>query len=466
MKDTLVYNRVITNLATPTHRFEMLEGVRNLVVPAVVLLEGVWEGSKGAVLYKKDVLGKDITNWDHKPALLYHPLLNYEGASACDPVVLDAQKVGLVLNTKFPDKLAVEFWMPEERLKEKDERVYNDIIAGKKVEVSTGFYSKLEMGEGEFNGKKYIGVVNSICPDHIAILPDQIGACSIKDGAGLLTNALSYSQTYSLVTTALRAKMEAAGNYWDGYIEDNFPGFVIYKDGGSLFKLAYVTGSSGVSFQGQPVPVKRVVHYVTADGTTVNTANPPTQENTVDKKKVVSDLISNKSFVEKDREWLMTLTDDQLTNLGKLSEAANKPIPVPVPVPTPVVNVNPTPAPEKKPQSVDEYISNAPPEMQPVLRAGIEANKSEKAYLIGVIMANTRNKFTKEYLEAKTDMAELRAIAAIANGDTQQQGQPQMLQGGGFFGAGGIWQQPTVNSAANEIKETPLVPPPVLAAKK
>jgi hypothetical protein len=56
------------------------------------------------------------------------------------------------------------------------------------MEVSTGLSFPLTSTHGTFNGKQFDLVAKDILPDHLAILPDVEGACSIKDGAGLVRN--------------------------------------------------------------------------------------------------------------------------------------------------------------------------------------------------------------------------------------------------------------------------------------
>ena len=58
----------------------------------------------------------------------------------------------------------------------------------KEVEVSLGMFTENDMEEGEYEGKQYKGIAKNHRPDHLAILPDQIGACSCKDGCGLGAN--------------------------------------------------------------------------------------------------------------------------------------------------------------------------------------------------------------------------------------------------------------------------------------
>ena len=68
---------------------------------------------------------------------------------------------------------------------------------------------------------------------------------------------------------------------------------------------------------------------------------------------------------------------------------------------------------DDEPTTVDEYVANAPAEMQDVLRSGLAAHNAEKSKLVAAIVANARNVFTKEQLEGKK-LDELRGIAALA----------------------------------------------------
>jgi hypothetical protein len=69
-----------------------------------------------------------------------------------------------------------------------DKRVLAAIEERRMLEVSTGRGMADNIDSGVHNGKQYAAIARGIIPDHLAILPDKIGACSIADGAGLLRN--------------------------------------------------------------------------------------------------------------------------------------------------------------------------------------------------------------------------------------------------------------------------------------
>jgi hypothetical protein len=180
---------LVSNADTATVRHETLEGRPHVVVPVVMMTEGVHKGSGGSVLYNAQHLGACPSIWDHKPIVVYHPEIDGKGASACDPVILNKQKVGIMLHTAYEDKLKCEAWIDIDRANAVDLRVMQAINNKKMMEVSTGVYVDLKNEAGEWQGEKYVGSAENLRADHLALLPDQKGACSIADGAGLLRNS-------------------------------------------------------------------------------------------------------------------------------------------------------------------------------------------------------------------------------------------------------------------------------------
>lgn len=171
-------------------RHDVMNGRDHLVVPCVMMTEGVHTGSLGPLYYPAEELSKTPAAWNMKPVVVYHPELNGQGISACDPDIVSGQGIGVLMNTRW-DKdggLKTECWLEEDKTKEVDDRVLDALEAGTMMEVSTGLFTDNEMDVGEWNGKEYKGIARNYRPDHLAILPDKTGACSIEDGAGLLRN--------------------------------------------------------------------------------------------------------------------------------------------------------------------------------------------------------------------------------------------------------------------------------------
>ena len=166
---------------------KMLEGRQHLVVPVVMIRVGTWDGSGGPIYYPADVLENSAQHWNGKPAVVYHPEMFGDGYAG-HPEIFNRQKVGTVFNAHFDgDKLRAECWLDVERLQIVDSRVLVALQKRRAVGVSTGLV-------GFDSGEKRDGatVLERILPDHLAILPDQRGACSLADGAGLLKNVRGY----------------------------------------------------------------------------------------------------------------------------------------------------------------------------------------------------------------------------------------------------------------------------------
>ena len=57
------------------------------------------------------------------------------------------------------------------------------------MELSTGLFTDNDETAGVSpKGRNYEAVARNHRPDHMAVLPDQVGACSINDGCGVLVN--------------------------------------------------------------------------------------------------------------------------------------------------------------------------------------------------------------------------------------------------------------------------------------
>lgn len=159
-----------------------LEGRDHYVVPMVMLTEGVHAGNNGPLLYQNEALTNSVPLWNGKPVVVYHPLMGRAGS----PEVFTKQRVGVVFNASVRNgQLLADAWLDVERLTSVAPKLAQQVIAGNKIEVSTGLQTAKTNLVGVHNGKSYGGVATTIMPDHLALLPGQVGACSIKDGCGM-----------------------------------------------------------------------------------------------------------------------------------------------------------------------------------------------------------------------------------------------------------------------------------------
>lgn len=412
-------------------RNDTLEGKPQIVAPMIMITEGVHNGSDGPIFYPADELAKSIVNSNHRPVVVYHPVENGAGVSACDPIQLSSRKVGITLKSIFDNdskKLFSEAWIDPERAKTVDNRVSEAIEKQTMMEVSTGYYMDLEKKEGVWNNEKYIGIARNLILDHLALLPDVKGACSIEDGAGFLrTNAeMGHETTRRLLQSKLNEDYKDDDGFNNAWIEEVYDSFFIYEYKGEYFKQPYTNSDGTVDFAEEPDKVIKVVEWRKAnDGSFVGNENDNNNNNLkgtdMDKKKIVDSLIANEKtdWKEEDRVGLMAMNEERLT---KMAADAEKKVEEKPPVDNkveekkeekkevkpPVGNTEP-----KKPETMEEYIAKAPEGIREVLNASVASLKQEKDRLIAVITANEKNEFTKEYLGTK-GVDELRGLAKLA----------------------------------------------------
>ena len=268
------FQKITFNLTPSNKRYETLEGKQYLVVPYVGLTEGVHNGSEGPLYYPPEELAKNPVTDNHRPVVVYHPMLNGQGVTATDKEVMERQKTGITMQADYDGRRKGEVWFDENKLERVDRRVLANIHAGKPVEVSTGIYHDLEEKAGERNGQKYTGIVRNMVLDHLAILPDQVGACSIAKGAGLLINA-DHGLSHNDVMDHLHSEHNKTSSpYGDSplsyrdriHIHDVFPKHVVYEKGDKTYKHEYKVKNGKASFHGEPEQVHKQTSYVCANG--------------------------------------------------------------------------------------------------------------------------------------------------------------------------------------------------------
>ncbi len=346
-------------------RHDKMMGRDYLVAPMSMITEGVHEGSGGPLLYPKDELFKIPEVWNHKPVVVYHPARNGAGISACDPIILSNRQVGVIMNTragevtvdnvKVPALLA-EAWMEEDRMNKVDERIANAIEKNEMMELSTGLFTDNESAEegAEWNGEKYDAIARNYRPDHLALLPDLKGACSIEDGAGFLRlnaksdkihitgNAMSHGNIRSLLNSWLQEENKSDEVY-DIYVEDVYESFFIYMKSGKYFKHDYSLVDNQIIITGDAKEVVRVTEWRGLNGefignkkqkktvSNINEENDDSKrkENTMDEKKkvkIIDALIacSTNSWSKDDRKTLEASDDAVLEKMLEGTIAAEK----------------------------------------------------------------------------------------------------------------------------------------------
>lgn len=483
-------------------RYEIMGGTNYAVVPMVMLAEGVHIGSNGPLFYPAEELSKTPAAWDHKPVVVYHPTMNGQAISACKPEVISRRKVGLIMNTKWepgkagkPGRLKAEAYLELNRLGEVDKRVLEAVKTGTMMEVSTGLFTDNENKEGMWKTESYKAIAKNYRADHLAILPDEKGAFSIKDGGGLMRNSrLSHAEIRNKLSDAIIHRNSVIPGKPDTYrwLNDVYDSFCIYTEGNKCYHHAYeLDGKTGdIKLNGSPSEVTRTTQYRKTDGTVLNTKGKSamaiqTPEEFVDTLIANGDwsenekpsllklpitslvgLVANASIVRKDGQDRIASGSDTGQNGGnsvgpsKPGKTAGK---ADNAAPCDDDEDDETTGKKKKPamntatppaQTLDELLNNASPALRGAIQSAVAVHNSTKDALIGQITANKLNTFTKEQL-VEMELPHLQAIAALAAAPAQAPQKRDPLYGlGGGLGTG---PAPTANKGA--AKPIPLAIP-------
>lgn len=394
---------IVANLSSQVVE-KTMGGRQYLVAPVSMLVQGVHNGSRGRVYYPSEVLAKNVAAWNMMPITLEHP----EGKSARNPEIIEEKGLGFIFNAGHNGKLRAEAWFDIEITQQKDPTLLNDLRQGRQVEVSTGLFPVLKDGEGLWNGEVYSATLTAMYPDHLAVIRNGKGACSLLDGCGLLNEE-------GEETTGTKE------NFWTQFLE-------------------FVTNKKGGAVGGSPTTPKE----------------EPTMALSAERKKeIVDSLINNcDCYAEKDRENLTNLEDDSLISKfiqlneevaiknKKASETvlaqATKPIKVGDNLEL-VFNAEKNEW-EKKEitpalvQNAETAWGSIPPEIQAKLDAADRILNKERTVLIDGILANVEDS-KKEAAKAvlnKKSLTELEELSLFA-----PQAAPRAEYTPSYEGAGG-----------------------------
>lgn len=423
-------------------RTEMLQGRKHIVVPVVMMVEGVHHGSAGPLFHPEEELSRAPHLWNGRPVTVPHPENNGQPASANTPDAIERYVVGTVLNAVFEDgKLKAEAWLDEERLRQYSPAALEHIRQARPLDVSVGVFTDDDQSPGEWNGEHYTAIARNHAPDHLALLPGNEGACSWSDGCGVRTNqggegeiepkeikALAckgYRVAASLkvneegfrdIMRQIQTKLDAMDdNVKIHFLIETFDDTFIYEvarmDNGesATFRRSYSVNEDGViEFEGEPEQVVEKREFIT-----VNQGGEEDMTTPCCKEKVEMVLqMDHLHFDEADRDYLLTLAEPRIDAY----------LAVPAPV-VPQDDAAPAMSADMVTQEVDKSLKNMfkdmdsllavmPAEMREQTIAGIAIQNARKTNLITHIKANAPDVYTDEELAAM-DMSALEKVGQI-----------------------------------------------------
>lgn len=181
----------ISHIFSNGYRMEMKGGKEFIVVPGVPLREGVMN----TYLMPASTIQKSLDKWNGTAISIGHPKLNGGSVQVPNP---DVAIIGNFYNPNWDEsrkRMTGEYWIDmAEAMKHAQGRNIIDGIKGNKVlETSTGYWADELAIAGNFAGRDYATIHDNILSDHIAILTDAIGACSIRDGCGVNLNQVIHN---------------------------------------------------------------------------------------------------------------------------------------------------------------------------------------------------------------------------------------------------------------------------------
>ena len=456
-KTNMHINSTITNVQS---RPAQWLGKDYMVVPVIMAVEGVHNGSAGPMFYPANELQSSSEHWVGVPVTVQHP--KDDKGQFTMAVNVPEVIIGHIQESLWDGKLRAEAWIDVEKANDISTEIMTIIRGNGQLEVSTGLLSEDEIIKGDWKGEAYEAIVRDIIPDHLALLPGEKGACSWTDGCGVRANEgggekmlfkgfdlselkdakgkdiplniLSAYTANEISHGDVRQQIQSEINAKDNqnqyhFVRDVFDKFFIYskeQEGQKLqlFKQGYnLAANDEVEMVGDVIEVIEKTDYINV--------NVKKEDLKMDNKKKevliekVKALITNEksSYADEDQKWLEEMEEGQLdkliANVGITEDAEKSLVTAAVEKAFDeaihsgeVIKVEKKDPDKKKPPTVDDFIANAPAEMQDVLQSGLDMHRDKKVALVGQILTNEQNKFTKEELEVK-GVGELMNIAAL-----------------------------------------------------
>lgn len=287
-------------LTGTTVRRATWEGREYLVVPVVAVRGAVLNGE----LCPAEEIGRYPDAWNGIPVTINHPRRNGRDVSANDPELLATYGIGRFWHASFDgDRLRGEAWIDIEKCRQlggEALQALQQLEQGQPLDVSTAYWRDVQEGSGVWGGRSYQGIQRNLRPDHLALLPNAVGACSWQDGCGaprvhktnrkevtsksvfakkLLSNLAGalglrvQEMSHEEIEDALRQALRNPTGFEDrwAFIHAIYDDFVVYDDqppgvAPRLVRRTYsIDAETNQVTLGEPEAVRRVVTYEPID---------------------------------------------------------------------------------------------------------------------------------------------------------------------------------------------------------
>ena len=167
METKLLIHSINTATGPYTVKRKTVSGKNYVIVPVVMMLEGVHSGSAGPILHTATALSASAQSWNGTPVVIHHPQDengNFISANSTGVTVF-----GDVKNFRWEDnKLKGDAWLEETKLIAHYPLVLNMLSNGTAVDVSIGAYTTELIEAGKWNGEIYyytsVAIIETIKP--------------------------------------------------------------------------------------------------------------------------------------------------------------------------------------------------------------------------------------------------------------------------------------------------------------
>lgn len=490
MRNLYKLTSTVANLAS---RAERLEGREYRAYPIVMLVEGV----HNRLYYSSAEIARSADSWNGVPLTLHHPSDGDRHVAANQPPVLERACIGRVFNARFADgKLLGEAWIDVEKARRLAPGLLEALDSGRQVELSTGLYGDDVGGQGQWNDEQYQASVAFIRPEHLAVLPGEVGACSWADGCGFRENAEEgggmermkeqasriIRRVLSGVTGKARGKeYDAVQKALDNAAGENELPYVVTLSGSDI---TYQTIDATYTSESESAPPKTylIKYEVDKDGNVillgeaeeiheerryvpVSTggegdveANKEGEDEKMALKQLVADLIACERcpYTQEDEEALLKMSEATLIKLvDEYREPENKDPETVQEQPKPEAEEEGEQKDEEEDEpkaqqrkTYDEWMAEAPPEVAEQVREAKALRDQMRDDLVKSLMKLKSNRFTERQLRA-FETSTLRNLAAMSGVDAEDVKVNYALRRGG-------------NSHENEERTVPE-PPDIFA---
>lgn len=199
MKHVRVNIRSTAN--TKAVRKEKRNGRDVIIVPSATLPDNIVMND---IMYPADEIAKSFVGLNRTPAPLGHPTINGKFVSASDPEGINIGWIGAWNENlrRENGRVFLDKVIDVARANESEggKAVLSAIEKGEAIHTSTGLYCMMEEANGDVPYKQ---IARDIVFDHDAILLNEEGAATPKQGVGMLVNAKGEQEEIEVINSAI-----------------------------------------------------------------------------------------------------------------------------------------------------------------------------------------------------------------------------------------------------------------------